>query len=70
MIDIVWLISRKVELSLTKNVTDLRAYAQNWANLAASFEVCGLAWNAQDCRTRAVHYAQMADGFTAVKVVE
>jgi hypothetical protein len=54
------LFDRKLALSMVQNIPDLGKYAQAWADLAADFEMIGFESNAEYCRARAAHYAEMA----------
>jgi hypothetical protein len=53
---------RKLELSFMQNIPDMCQYAKSWNNLAVDFEAAGMLSNAEYCRSRGKHYAELAGG--------
>lgn len=56
------LLERRTRLQQMTTIPDMPFYAQEWADLAADFEFCGLLSNAAYCKARASHYAEMEPG--------
>ena len=56
------LVKRKLELNQRKEVCEVQEYAEEWNQLAADFDACGMANNAEDCRARWMFYRDLAPG--------
>lgn len=56
------LLNCKVALGLQTEIPDMSDYALQWLVLAGEFDAVGMLSNAQYCRDRGEHYAELADG--------